>query len=523
MSEHQSLPTSSDSPLISTEADQSAPPQEDWETAAIPGTIDGVQNLTSTSAIAPERESELLALIHDLNQCNDALLSRVTQLERALEKSQSALKSEVANAQAANGKMAQQVSVEQASAQQISQNAQQQIGKLVSELDNTEQALNRQTLINENLQTEVSNNQERIAQLERECTIVAQQHLEEVQTRAKAESASKDLRSRLQRQQRYTMQFKAALEKSLTVTERSTSPSTAQPISFQDSTAVAMPKAQRIMPWVSDSSSPFAGIDPHLESLIRGVGKSKSQAEDLNAGGQKEVAAAKDVLNDSENKASAGQSVAPRVEQTTHSEAEDKLWQDLERVMDQADDSQTDKAQADKSTKAQTADVVLDDAVLDAANTITPDAQTADTASTTSADSIKVETESATPEDASDSDELIHQIERSFSTASREVPEETVAFTEPSPWGAPLSETQSDKKLEKIAAGVETRLVRHDPDVSSAEASSAADRYLPAVDSKASAAVSPLVKPLRSQKKTGSLSDIELPTFQNAKVASFRR
>ena len=363
MSENQSLPPASDSPLGNStnntnsaqeaslsDADPSTDVQaNDWAVAPIPGTIDGAQldgAQLSRAAVAPGREEELLGLIHDLNQCNDVLLSRVTQTESALEKSQAALKNEVANAQVATGKMAQQVSVEQASAQQISYNAQQQIAKLVSDLDNTEQALSRQLLINENLQTEVSNYQERISQLERECTIMAQQHLEEVQGRSQAEAASKDLRSRLQRQQRYTMQFKAALEKSLTVTTRPSDAAIAQPIAFKDAAGVVMPKAQRIMPWVSDNSSPFAGIDPHLESLIRGVGKSEDKADALSALAeplhgsiaQRDATARnersrRDIANRNANRDLLASSAPVSLENATRSDAEAKLWQDLERVI----------------------------------------------------------------------------------------------------------------------------------------------------------------------------------------------
>ena len=408
---------------------------------------------SNSPSIAPEREQELLALIHDLNQCNDVLLSRVTQLESALEQSQSA----------------QQLS------QQVSHNAPQQIAKLVSELDNTEQALNRQQLVNENLQTELDNAQERIAQLERECTIVAQQHLEEVQAKAKAESTSKDLRSRLQRQQRYTMQFKAALEKSLTVTAKPANTTVAQPVSFKDSTAVAMPRAQRIMPWVSDNSSPFAGIDPHLESLIRGVGKSSARS-----GHQP----AEETTGNDSGKAE------KQTEQTTTPEAEAKLWQDLERVISHAEET-TDAAQEQPIAAQEMESSRVEDPVdLPAAPVEIPAEPVSSKAS------------------GSEKADLIRQIENSFAAANHSASEETVSFTEPSPWHSPQPESKPEQ--------VEATSVSQAP-------SPAEESYLPAIDSQMSSTVAPLVKPLRSQKKPVSLSNIELPTFQNAKMASFRR
>ena len=522
MSENQSFPASSDvsEQLLSSQTDK-------WETAPIPGTVDsagpvGDPQGSADTGLAANRETELLSLIHDLNQCNDVLLARVTQLESALENSQAS---------------------HQSMQETSTRNAQQQVARLVGELDNAEQALSRQILVNENLQTEISNQQERISQLERECTVVAQQHLEEVQARAKAESTSKDLRSRLQRQQRYTMQFKAALEKSLTVTAKPSNTTAVQPVSFKDSAAVTMPKAQRIMPWVSDNSSPFAGIDPHLESLIRGVGKSNARVSALQAVSEEMAATAKNATTEvSQTEDETAESAAERGDRP---DAKDQLWQDIERVMSHAEgeDSTTDKQpDADdnaeeavsKQVKAEPTEMgAIDAEIVRSQNdldTQSLDAQSSDpqlkeqppvpVSDGSLTDSKPEDEKSASKSNSLDKDDLIHQIERSFAATSRQPSEEPVAFTEPSPWGVSPSEKQSDRKLERIAAGIEGR-----------QASNSKDSYLPMVDSQINSAVSPLVKPLRvstrkaapAQSRSSSLSDIELPTFQNAKVASFRR
>ena len=507
MSENQPLPNSSDSPSVDStdnansaqgtyrsDADPSTSAQtDDWEIVAAPGTVDSVQlsaNFERTVSgceavdesalsepVASGREGELLALIHDLNQCNDVLLSRVTQLEGALEKSQAA---------------------------QISHSAQQQIAQLVNKLDNTEQALSRQLLINENLQTEVNNCQERISQLDRECAMGAQRHLEEVQARAKAEADSKDLRSRLQRQQRYTMQFKAALEKSLTVTARPRDAAVSPPLAFKDSSAVVMPKAQRIMPWVSDNSSPFAGIDPHLESLIRGVGKSDAQAEAARAIAQRD--------------SSRDSSAPTSLENATPSEAEAKLWQDLERVISHTE--RRDGAEVAGKTVDIAADGRLDDLVDDTPVILSEQSdRTVGLEITSQTDSEKVNTDPLPVKKSSGEDDLIHQIENSFAAANRNAPEVLIGFTEPSPWEKPLSEEQSekqpeeqlDKKLGKLADGAKAQPV----------SSGAEDSYLPASDDPADPAAT-AVRSGRSPRPV-SLSNVKLPTFRNAKVASFRR
>ena len=133
-------------------------------------------------------------------------------------------------------------------------------------------------------------------------------------------------------------------------------------------------------------------------------------------------------------------------------------------------------------------------------------------------DSEEANVDSVSQKNSLEEDDLIRQIESSFAAANRNAPEVLVGFTEPSPWGKPLPEnpleTQLDKKLEKLANRSKTQRA----------GGSAEDSYLPAVDCKAEEPdVAPLVRSLRSPKQPGALSNIELPTFRNAKVASFRR
>jgi hypothetical protein len=66
---------------------------------------------------------------------------------------------------------------------------------------------------NEALQAELDVNQQRVAQLERECTLLQQRFNEKTVALQQAENTCHDLKSRLHRQQRYTLQFKAALGK----------------------------------------------------------------------------------------------------------------------------------------------------------------------------------------------------------------------------------------------------------------------------------------------------------------------
>ncbi|MGC1306227.1 MAG: hypothetical protein WA885_03275 [Phormidesmis sp.] len=458
-----------------------------WETVDLPGTVSAELSASqgvSQAVNQADREKELLALIHDLNECNDVLLARISQLENRLNQSEAALATELERARQAEGKMAERVSAQQASVQQVSQTAQQQIARLIDELETAQQSLSRQQLIHENLQTELGNAQERTAQLERECALIAQQQTEQTQARIEAENSNRDLRSRLQRQQRYTLQFKAALEKSLTVSPRSASAQsigaqstdTAQPFSFKAS--VVLPKAQRIMPWAGGVKLPFAGIDPHLESLIRGAGKPS------------EPEATAPLPITSPVKQEAAIAAAP--------EAEAKLWQDLERV---TSSSEKEPAQTASSPSSE----LVDAEVTVAETTVAETTVVKETAPSTPvspklnwqsrrkpAESVaKVDRATDSPEPA-----MIPEIEQSFVTATHQTPEPEVEFTEPSPWDQPLPETTAGPLP--------------------------AD-YLPAVDGSVGSAISPMVKPLRSPKKISSLAAVELPTFPKAKVTSFQR
>ncbi|MGB3293525.1 MAG: hypothetical protein WBB01_11115 [Phormidesmis sp.] len=502
-----------------SEPDSDSWDSDSWEAVSLPGTLGGDSiaaierpktSDSTISSVSSEREDELLTLIHDLNECNDALLARTSQLEGALETTRLALETELEKAKATQAKMASQITAEQVAAQQAAQNAQQQVAQLVSRLDTAEQACNRQQLINENLQTELSNCQERVVQLEHECALTTQQHAAEAQARIQAETTSRDLRSRLQRQQRYTLQFKAALEKSLSVSTRPAglemSAEATQPVSFKE--PVPMPKAQRIMPWAAGSVSDFQGIDPHLETLIRGVSKT---AEAPAAGEASDPSTAAD------------------------REAEAALWQDLARVMTNAPEPTTptsdQKAVSEKTLSVKPVQELPEPA--DPVTTRSPQLNWqagAKSAIGTATDKVAAQSQSnlsqpspALSPDALKADDvkaddvraeasaIAPAVASSFAAATGQLSDAEIGFTEPSPWGHPLPEQpeQPERNLAEPAADSATV--------------SPPTGYLPVIDD--TAAVSPLVKPTRSPKKLSSLSAVQLPTFEKAKAgnSSFQR
>lgn len=174
-----------------------------WETVDFPGAL-SVDTIPHSDA-APH-PSELSA-IQQLQHENAALRTQVAQLEQDLAQGQIEQQLIAAHAEHSNPSDA-QLTQDLAMAQERSE-------RLFQELELAHQASQRQQILVETLTKQLEGSQERIAQLERECTIAQQRYNEQVQQRLQAESACRDLRMRLHRQQQQTLQFKVALERSL--------------------------------------------------------------------------------------------------------------------------------------------------------------------------------------------------------------------------------------------------------------------------------------------------------------------
>ncbi|MEL6128335.1 MAG: hypothetical protein AAFR30_00345 [Cyanobacteria bacterium J06628_4] len=402
-----------------------------WQTVHFPGTVDADQlsgptphlrtnpmdssnthqsnstannSQTSTIEQSSQRETELLNLVRDLNECNDVLLAKVSQLEESLERSQAALQAEIDRSGPPVGDR--------------------EIVQLVTELEQSNQALQHHQMRNETLQTELNAFRERNTQLETEHKALLRQHTEQSQELLQANTNCRDLRARLQRQQRYTLQFKAALEKCLTMSTESSNSSVTV-----DSPGIAMPKIDEIRPW--ESALGYSKLDPQLESMIRGI---------------------------------QGGGTPPSPVTNLENEAEDQLWHDLARVVDPSE------LQTGLTVSAQETPAGLD--------------------------------------------------------------ESSSQFTEPSPWGhdsdlstpSPQTSGISSSAPAPLDASVETP--EDSPQLSSqaseilarlqaTKAVTAADTYLPAMSAQSSP--SPLVNPLKPQKRIGSLSAVDLPNFPRLK------
>lgn len=215
----------------------SQPPLDDgWQTVDFPGAlpVDALlqnQNPAAPDAVVDESpvgephqvetvqvampESDWAPLIEQLREANTSLRSHIVQLENDLTQGQIELQLEKARSLDREAACSAQIGAQTAKHAQEIAIAQEHVGRLMQELDLSHQAAHRQQILVETLTEQLESSQERIAQLERECAVTQQRYNEQVQQRLQAESACRDLRMRLHRQQQHTLQFKVALEKCL--------------------------------------------------------------------------------------------------------------------------------------------------------------------------------------------------------------------------------------------------------------------------------------------------------------------
>lgn len=204
-------------------------PEEDWQTVDFPNAIsvdaiptkpetknsqsqtqpieagsprisDNLKNLLGNAEQANGKGSTPVTLMQALHECNRDLLQRLAQLETALEESQNTLQNR-------------ETLLEQRTAEL--ENTQEQLTRLFGKVEVSHQTLQSQEILVESLRSNLATSQARLAAVERECASTVQRYNEQLHQLVATENVCRELRSRLHRQQRHTLQFKAALERSL--------------------------------------------------------------------------------------------------------------------------------------------------------------------------------------------------------------------------------------------------------------------------------------------------------------------
>ncbi|AFZ00645.1 hypothetical protein [Calothrix sp. PCC 6303] len=196
---------------------------------------------------------QLLTLNQELRQANDDLYQQVETLTSKLSESEKALQ-----LQKKRSGVTESILKEQA---QEFAATQEQIQSLYQKLDTSEQNVQRQETLIETYKAQLEFSQQRLAQLERECALLQSHHQEQSQHLLHSENACKELRTRLMRQQRQTLQFKAALEKCLETSIPSDEDSDNGNQSYHNSNRQSphvrkfkslLANAQPIKPWSAD-------------------------------------------------------------------------------------------------------------------------------------------------------------------------------------------------------------------------------------------------------------------------------
>ncbi|NJN08036.1 MAG: hypothetical protein HC815_08555 [Richelia sp. RM1_1_1] len=196
--------------IIDSQLSQS--PQFDQETNSEPLLKDDwiAEPNAQQQAVVNAEFEKLLQLNEELRSANNQLYEQVEELTTALGESQAALQRQKKRSTVAESMFKQQT-------QELNA-AQAQIQSLFEQLENAVKNAQRQESLAESYKGIIELNQQRLAQIERESALIQTKYNEQSQLLSQSENDCRELRTRLKRQQRQTLQFKAALEKSLETT-----------------------------------------------------------------------------------------------------------------------------------------------------------------------------------------------------------------------------------------------------------------------------------------------------------------
>jgi hypothetical protein len=235
-------------------------PQDDW--VAEPD--------RNKLALIDAEFQQLLVLNHELRTANSDLYNRVEELTSKLSDSEKSVQLQQKRYKVTESMLKEQT-------QELCA-AQEQVRSLYQQLENSLQNIQRQEALIETYKAQLEFSQQRLAQLERECALLQTNHNEQSQHLFQSENTCRELRTRLMRQQRQTLQFKAALEKCLDPTpnceisdEREEFPvdsSTNQQSPFLKKFKSLFVNAQPIKPWSSDLESCGEDAENNREEIL---------------------------------------------------------------------------------------------------------------------------------------------------------------------------------------------------------------------------------------------------------------
>ncbi|MEH2330717.1 hypothetical protein [Nostoc sp.] len=214
-------------------------------------------------ALIDSEFQNLLALNEELRAANNKLYEQVEQLKDNLAESEKVLQWQKTRSSVSES-MLNQHTQELAAAQE-------QIKSLFQQLETAVQTVQRQEIFTDTYKAQLQISQQRLAQLERECTLLHTNNNEQSQQLLQSENVCRELRTRLMRQQRQTLQFKAALEKCLdtsvpsydSLEDAAKHPKdiTSSQGRFSRKARSLFPNAQPIQPWSAEEESLSNDLD----------------------------------------------------------------------------------------------------------------------------------------------------------------------------------------------------------------------------------------------------------------------
>ena len=160
----------------------------------------GEESTFSAANSTEEETKEPATIIQALHECNRDLVKRVTELESSLEE----CREKWQNTETLLKEKTEELTV-----------TQKQVSRLFYKLEACNEIIQRQEVLAETLRENWEKSQARQGQLERECALTQQRYNDACYRAMELENSCRELRSRLYRQQRQTLQFKAALERTL--------------------------------------------------------------------------------------------------------------------------------------------------------------------------------------------------------------------------------------------------------------------------------------------------------------------
>jgi myosin heavy subunit len=214
-------------------------------------------------ALVDSEFQKLLTLNEELRFANNGLYEQIEKLENDLDASDKVIQWQKRRTSVTESMLNQQT-------QELTA-AQEQIKSLFQQLETAVQNVQRQEICIETYKAQLQISQQRLAQLERECSLLQTNYSEQSQQLLQSENSCRELRTRLMRQQRQTLQFKAALEKCLETPvpgddslEDGTTPKrekNTKQSRFAKKARSLFPNAQPIKPWSAVPESLTDNLD----------------------------------------------------------------------------------------------------------------------------------------------------------------------------------------------------------------------------------------------------------------------